>query len=220
MLVGLIFVLLPAGAWAMSLSLGTNLMVEFGMSRREQSVLTFVSILVAAGASLVGGLLADRFGRRKTLAFYIVGSGLPALWMAYVMYQHGWIMPIDQGAAVHSTAPLLLIVSYWVVALLISAFQGLVYTTRSALFMDVCTPAVAATQFTAYVAMVNLVIVYTSAWQGKCLANLGYPATLAIDALLGMVSLPLLLLMTRPSASPSATVAIVEGESQSCCDCS
>jgi PAT family beta-lactamase induction signal transducer AmpG len=219
-LVGLIFVLLPAGAWAMSLSLGTNLMVEFGMSRREQSVLTFVSILVAAGASLVGGLLADRFGRRKTLAFYIVGSGLPALWMAYVMYQHGWIMPIDQGAAVHSTAPLLLIVSYWVVALLISAFQGLVYTTRSALFMDVCTPAVAATQFTAYVAMVNLVIVYTSAWQGKCLANLGYPATLAIDALLGMVSLPLLLLMTRPSASPSATVAIAEGESQSCCDCS
>ena len=96
-LVGLVFVLLPAGAWAMSLSLGTNLMVEFGMSKREQSLLTFVSILVAAVASFVGGLLADRFGRRKTLALYIVGSALPALWMAYVMYQHGWIMPIDQS---------------------------------------------------------------------------------------------------------------------------
>ncbi len=174
-LVGLVFVLLPAGAWAMSLSLGTNLMVEFGMSKREQSLLTFVSILVAASASLVGGLLADRFGRRKTLALYIVGSALPALWLACVMYQRGWIMPIDQNGTLHPIAPLLLIVSYWAVALLISAFQGLVYTTRSALFMDVCTPAVAATQFTAYVAMVNLTIVYTSAWQGWCLARLGYP---------------------------------------------
>ena len=150
----------------------------------------------------------------------MVGSALPALWMAYVMQQRGWIMPIDQNAAVHPAAPLLLIVSYWVVALLISAFQGLLYTTRSALFMDICTPAVAATQFTAYVAMVNFTIVYTSAWQGRCLAKLGYPSTLAIDALLGVVSLPLLLLMTRPRASPSVAAADPEGESQSCCDCS
>jgi PAT family beta-lactamase induction signal transducer AmpG len=219
-LVGLIFVLLPAGAWAMSLSLGTNLMVEFGMSDTAKSVLTFVSILVAALASLGGGFLADRFGRRKTLALYIVGSALPALWMAYVMYERGWIMPTDQNAAVHPTAPLLLILSYWAVTLLISAFQGLLYTTRSALFMDICTPAVAATQFTAYVAMVNLTVVYSSAWQGRCLAKLGYPSTLAIDALLGMASLPLLLLMTRPGASPAEAVALPEGESQSCCDCS
>ena len=219
-LVTLIFVLLPAGAWAMSLSLGTNLMVEFGMSEGERSLLTFVSVLVAAGASFTGGLLADRFGRRKTLAVSVVASALPALWMAYVMYQRGWIMSVDESAAAHSAAPQLLIVSYWAVALLISAFQGFVYTARSALFMDICTPAVAATQFTAYAAMVNLTIVYTSTWQGCCLAKLGYPATLAIDALLGMASLPLLLLMTRPRTSPSAAVAIAEGESQSCCDCS
>ena len=86
--------------------------------------------------------------------------------------------------------------------------------------MDICTPAVAATQFTAYVAMVNLTVVYSSAWQGRCLAKLGYPSTLAIDALLGMVSLPLLLLMTRPCANPAEAVALPEGESQSCCDCS
>jgi PAT family beta-lactamase induction signal transducer AmpG len=219
-LVGLVFVLLPAGAWALSLSLGTNLMVEFGMSKREQSLLTFVSILVAALASFVGGLLADRFGRRKTLALYVVGSALPALWLAYVMYERGWIMPIDQNGTVHPIAPLLLIVSYWAAAILISAFQGLVYTTRSALFMDICTPAVAATQFTTYVAMINLTIVYTSAWQGWCLARLGYPSTLAIDALLGSVSLPLLLLMPRPRTSPPAATVVPEGGTPSCCDCS
>jgi MFS family permease len=218
-LVTLIFVLLPAGAWAMSLSLGTNLMVELGMRERERSLLTFVSILVAAGASFVGGMLADRFGRRKTLALSVIGSALPALWMAYVMHERGWVMSSDESAAAHSAAPQLLIVSYWVVTLLIGAFQGFVYTARSALFMDICTPAVAATQFTAYAAMVNLTIVYTSAWQGCCLAKVGYPATLAIDALLGIASLPLLLLITRPGASPSAAVAVVEGESESCCDC-
>ena len=111
----------------------------------------------------------------------------------------------ERGSSLHRA--LLLIVSYWAVSLLISAFQGLLYTTRSALFMDICTPAVAATQFTAYVAMVNLTVVYSSAWQGRCLAKLGYPSTLAIDALLGMVSLPLLLLMTRPCTSRSEAVA-------------
>ena len=130
-LVGLVFVLLPAGAWAMSLSLGTNLMVEFGMSKREQSLLTFVSILVAAAASLVGGLLADRFGRRKTLALYIVGRRCPRYGMAYVMYQRGWIMPIDQNAAVHPIAPLLLIVSYWAVALLHQRVSGIACIPRA-----------------------------------------------------------------------------------------
>ena len=85
--VGLIFVLLPAGALSLSLSLGTNLMVEFGMSENAKSLLTLVSILVSAVASLAGGHLSDWFGRRKMLALYIVGSALPALWLAYAMYQ-------------------------------------------------------------------------------------------------------------------------------------
>lgn len=198
--VGLVFVLIPAGALSLSLSLGTNLMVEFGMSENAKSLLTLVSILVAATASLAGGHLSDRFGRRKMLALYIVGSALPTLWMAYAMYHEGWIMPIDQSLAVRPMAPLLLIADYWVVTLLSSASLGLLFATRSALYMDICTPTVAATQFTAYMAMINLTIVFSSAWQGWCVDTLGYPSTLTLDALLGMASLPLLLLMSRPKA--------------------
>ena len=44
--------------------------------------------------------------------------------------------------------------------------------------MDITTPAVAATQFTAYMAMLNLVISYTSWWQGFAIERIGYPQTL------------------------------------------
>jgi MFS transporter, PAT family, beta-lactamase induction signal transducer AmpG len=202
--VGLIFVLLPAGALSLSLSLFTNLMVEFGMSENAKSLLTLASILVSVFASLAGGRLSDWFGRRRMLALYIIGSALPALWLCDAMYLHGWIMPIDQRLASPGVAPPLLIVSFWAAILLSSAFIALLYATRSALFMDICTPAVAATQFTVYLAMVNLTVVFSSAWQGWAIEKLGYPSTLAIDSLLGMVSLPLLLLMTPATTQPAA----------------
>ena len=76
-----------------------------------------------------------------------------------------------------------------------SVFQGLYYGVRSALFMDVTTKAVAATQFTAYMAMANLVISYTSWWQGLSIVRWGYPVTLALDAAFGLVMVFLLPLM-------------------------
>jgi PAT family beta-lactamase induction signal transducer AmpG len=66
-----------------------------------------------------------------------------------------------------------------------NVFQGLYYGVRSALFMDVTTPAVAATQFTAYMAMSNLVITYTSWWQGLSIVSWGYPVTLVMDSRCG-----------------------------------
>ena len=56
-----------------------------------------------------------------------------------------------------------------------NVFQGLYYGVRSALFMDVTTKAVAATQFTAYMALSNLVITYTSWWQGLSIVEVGLP---------------------------------------------
>ena len=80
-------------------------------------------------------------------------------------------------------------------SLAFGAFQGLYYGVRSALFMDVTTKAVAATQFTAYMALSNLVVTYTSWWQGQAIVRWGYPVTLALDAAAGLVVLFLLPLM-------------------------
>ncbi len=67
--------------------------------------------------------------------------------------------------------------------------QGLIYGTRSALFMDLCTPAVAATQFTAYMAMMNLTIAYSALVARPGRRAAGYPLTLALDAALGLACL-------------------------------
>jgi PAT family beta-lactamase induction signal transducer AmpG len=49
---------------------------------------------------------------------------------------------------------------------------------------------VAGTQFTAYMALMNLAIAYAATWQGVAIEALGYPVTLLIDALTGLFSLP------------------------------
>ena len=81
--------------------------------------------------------------------------------------------------------------------LVYNVFQGLYYGIRSALFMDITTPAVAATQFTAYMALMNLCISYTATWQGYVVEHIGYPQTLVLDSLVGLLGLALLPLM-RP----------------------
>ena len=87
-------------------------------------------------------------------------------------------------------------------ALLYAVAQGLMYGTRSAIMMDVTNPAVAATQFTAYMAMMNLAIAYSATWQGIAIEALGYPKTLLIDAVIGLVCLAVLPFI-KPSATPA-----------------
>jgi hypothetical protein len=61
--------------------------------------------------------------------------------------------------------------------------------------MDITTPAVAATQFTAYMALINLCTTYTSTWQGYAVERIGYPSTLVLDSVVGLFGLLLLPLM-------------------------
>jgi hypothetical protein len=114
-------------------------------------------------------------------------------------------MPVDP--ATHPEVPPALVTAFWAATLVYAVFQGLMYGTRTALFMDLTTPAVAATQFTAYMALLNLVIAYTANWQGRALVAWGYPATLTLDAVLGLLSLGLLpfLRPVRATTSPIAT---------------
>jgi MFS transporter, PAT family, beta-lactamase induction signal transducer AmpG len=143
--------------------------------------------------------MSDRFGRRKTLGVFLTATALPTLWLAWSMYQAPWIHAIDPTLPNRPVPPAALVQVFWIACLVYNAFQGLYYGIQSAMFMDITTPRVAATQFTAYMAMLNLTISYSAKWQGWAIERFGYPGTLALDAALGMIGVALLpLLKPRP----------------------
>ena len=189
---GLAFALLPSGAMSLGLALQSNLAVELGLSDDQVAWLNLWSSVISAAFMVVGGMLSDRWGRRRTLAVYIVLMSLPVLYLMGVLQQYGWILPVslkDPNRVVPAAA---LVTALWVATLAYAVAQGLMYGTRSAIFMDVTNPRVAATQFTAYMALLNLNIAYSATWQGIAIEALGYPQTMLIDAVFGLACLALL----------------------------
>jgi len=203
-LLGVVFAVLPAGAYALSLSLQSNLAVELGLDDSQVAELNLYTTLIFAPACIFGGWLSDRVNRRITLAIFIFLTVVPTLWLAWTMWQAGWIMPVDMKTPNRPQPSHLLIVTFWTTCIVYNVFQGLYYGIRSAFYMDITTPAVAATQFTAYMALMNLCISYTAQWQGWLVERIGYPSTLVVDCVAGVVGLLLLPLM-RPRPAPATT---------------
>ena len=197
--IGVFFALLPPGAMALGLALQSNLAVELGLNDTQVGVLNLWSTIASALGCVVGGWLSDRFGRRTMLALFIASMVVPTLMLAIGMQRFGWIMPVDPQALARPTPAAGLLSLFWAMTIGYSVFNGLMYGTRSALFMDVTTVRVAATQFTAYMALCNLVIAYSAFWQGHAVTRWGYPISLTIDALFGLLGLVLLPFM-RPAA--------------------
>ena len=136
----------------------------------------------------------------------IAATAVPTLALAFQMQQLGWILPVDPLASGRPAAPEALVRWFWILAIAYAVAQGLMYGVGTAIFMDVTTPAVAATQFTGYMAMTNLVSAYSSTWQGHAMSAWGYPATLSLDAAFGMICLAVLPWMgaTRALRPPQA----------------
>ena len=205
-LVGVFAALLPAGAYALSLALQSNLAVELGLDDNEIAQLNLISTVIFAPFCILGGWVSDRFGRRSSLAVFAFLTVVPTLWLAYVMWQAGWIMPVDIKTPNRPHPSTVLVITFWATVIVYNIFQGLYYGIRTALYMDITNPAVAATQFTAYMALLNLCISYTAWWQGHAVETLGYPLTLVLDCVFGMSALLLLPLM-RPRRTPATATA-------------
>lgn len=185
---GVFFALLPAGAMSLGLALQSNLAVELGMADDEVGALNLWTSIISAAAMVVGGWLSDKLGRRPTLFVYLVIMSLPVLYLMWVLQQHGYVMPRAPGGAPMPQ----LVRALWHASLAYAVFQGLMYGTRSAIMMDITNPRVAATQFTAYMAMMNLAIAIAAQWQGIAVEAWGYPITLLVDAVTGPLCVLLL----------------------------
>jgi MFS family permease len=203
-LVAVLLALLPFGALSLSLALGSNLAVELDLTDKQIATLALVVTVVSAAGCVVGGYLSDRLGRRATMAIYVIGMGIPPLVMASYMQTEEYIWPLDMTMENRPAVPGVLVTVFWVVSIAYGWFQGLMHGTRTALFMDVCSKTVAATQFTAYMSLLNLTIWYSATWQGWSIEKLGYPMTLRLDVGIGLLCLAVLPWVTarRDHAEP------------------
>lgn len=195
---GVVFALLPAGAYALSLGLQSNLCVDLGLTDSQIGLMNLLSTVISAFGCVVGGILSDRLGRRMMIAIYIICTLVPTIYLALVMQRSGW-----SNSSIlrdHPSPSSFLITTFWIVSLVYALIQGLIYGTRTALFMDICNPLVAATQFTAFMSLLNIVNAYSAWWQGKAIDQWGYPTTLWIDAIFGCLSVLLLPWVNKASS--------------------
>lgn len=193
---GVFFALLPAGAMSLGLALQTNLAVEVGMNDDQVGSLNLWTNIISAACMVAGGWLSDKLGRRITLAWYLALMSLPVLYLMWILHQHGYVMPRAVGGAPIPE----LITQLWYSSIAYAVFQGLMYGTRAAIMMDVTNPRVAATQFTAYMAMMNLAIAFAASWQGVAVEAWGYQTTLLVDAITGPLCVLLLPAMKQPAS--------------------
>lgn len=189
--VAALFAILPAGAYSLGTAVSNTLAVDLGLDDQSVAAVNLWTTIAAALGCIAGGWLSDRFGRRRMLALFIASMAPAVLWLAWSLQRAGWVEPVTPGS-MHPAAPAFLVTAFWVSSLAFSLGNGLMYAARGALFMDVTNPRVAATQFTAYMAMTNLVIAYSNRWQGWSVEQHGYATTMYIDVAVGFVSMLLL----------------------------
>ena len=206
-MVGLLFAVLPAGAMALGLAFAQTLAVDLGFDDDHVASWNLWTTICSALGCVVGGWMSDRLGRRRSLAWFVFSMSPITIWMAWTMWQAGWIHPVDVAKRAGVIVPAVVVTTFWLSTLVYSFANGLMYGARAALFMDVSNPRVAATQFTAYMALLNLGISYSATWQGWSVDRYGYPLTLLADAFIGLVCLILLAAMGPITAQKVATPA-------------
>ncbi|NBC22179.1 MAG: MFS transporter [Gammaproteobacteria bacterium] len=190
-LIGVVFALTPIGAMALSGAVSTALQVDLGMSDNQIGQLNIYAMLASGCGCVAGGWLADRLGKRRMLALFYALTTLPTLWLAAAL---------GGGAGVEGIT----INQYFVVAISFALCMGLHYGVGAAIFMGLTNPAVAATQFTGFMALQNLTISYTNAWQGVAVDTWDYSTMYYLDAALVLVPILLIPFLTdrKPTEAP------------------
>ncbi len=205
---GLLLAVIPFGGMALSLTVSSVLTPTLGMRDTEIAHLGLVCSLVFTVCCMTGGFLSDRYGRRLTLAVFSAGTLLPTLWMGWKLHTAGWTYPTDPLPGGIWPRHEALISAWWAASLAYSVFQGLMYGIRTAFYMDIVEPRIAATHFTACMALLNVVTIYSHAWQGKAVTavaqqgwGMTYLQVFLLDAALGALFL-LILPFVKPAAKP------------------
>lgn len=134
-------------------------------------------LLVGLGGSVVGGLLADRIGHRRLVA--IASVTLALTWALFALAEPWW------------TSRAFIYAVMWIEPLCLAVMTMSLF----ALCMDVSWPRIAATQFTAYMALSNLGPTGGYRLAGRVVDAWGYQGMFIAAAVIQLViTLPLLLI--------------------------
>lgn len=182
---GLVFAFTgPAAFKAFEVVIGPFL-IDRAYTETEIGQFTAVVMIGAMVAgSLLGGLLADRFGRRQfvagTLLFVIACISSLAISDAMAHEVRGIHLPILMGCTAFGI--------------------GLFTVAAYAMFMDLTRRDLAATQFSAFMAATNGCEAWSTFCMGLLVARSGYPTAMLVLCAASILSLPLLAGMRRSPA--------------------
>ncbi len=181
--IAIAFALTSAAAFESAGQLAGPYLVDRGLSQRDIGLFFGVGVVIATvTGGLVGGRLSDRWGRRRSVAGFLV---------AFVVTIAALGIADLSGVTGSAVAVALLIATYLSI--------GLFTAASYALFMDLTDPTLAGTQFSTYMAATNGCESW-SAWAGGRMASAGGYAAAFVG--LGVVSLAsLILLRWLPNSS-------------------
>lgn len=126
--------------------------------------------LVGLFGAVIGGFLADRFGAKRMIAFGMLG--LAGLWVGFAALEPWWH---------HKSIAVVLLYAE-------PAFSSLASVGMFSLFMGISWPKVAATQFTAYMALLNLSATVGQGIAGTLDARFDYGGLYLVGALMQVVA--------------------------------
>ncbi len=174
-ILGVAFALLPTGAMALAYALLATVQVDYGLESSQIARLQIFNTIAASMGCLLGGVLGDRFGIKKTVATAYFLTALPTFLMATLISRYG-LQAIPPA-------------TFWSTIVVHGFFFGMAYGVRNAIFMGMTNPAVAATQFTAFMGMANLAISFANFWQGAVAERIDYATVFYLDALFAVLVL-------------------------------
>jgi PAT family beta-lactamase induction signal transducer AmpG len=175
---GLMFSVMPVGAMVLGYAALTTLQVDYGLAETQVAQLSVMNTIAGGAGCIIGGFLGDRFGIRRMLMTCYALTTIPGLVLASYIGAGGL-------AAVPSDV-------FWTALVMHGFLFGSCFGLHAAIFMGFTSPAVAATQFTAFMAMANVAISIANYWQGVVADRYDYAVVLYIDALLVLLPLAMI----------------------------
>jgi MFS family permease len=144
--------------------------------------------------SLLGGWIADRIGRRRCVASALLFIAVTVVALAVT----DWLTESSRSG-------------YLMVWLAATAFGiGLFTASSYALFMDITQPAIAATQFSAFMGATNGCESWSSYASGRVIGAFGYPAAMLAMSLVSLIALPLVTMLRPEKAHDKPDECAVE----------